>query len=255
MALELIILSEDSASTSEETVFRLLLKIFRKLNNNFDENKVFRRPTDEHITNGAIRGNLWKSTRAMDQSKIIDLIKYVSTELSRGRFVFWHIDGDRVWGNRRASENQQKFDEIILSAIKVKLGHLRESVNNFFLIVPFYSIEAWTYQNTIEARSLSKIKYSSKDLDIIESWAKDPKLLDEIEKVAESICLRKHHNLELVTSQHFTLSPHLVAQKSLHATLTLLGSSDKLRKSLCDIQYAWCTTQGVGTDEIDGGQA
>lgn len=66
-------------------------------------------------------------------------------------------------------------------------------------LVPFYSIEAWLYQNTAEARRLCEAS-CGRHLDKIASWEAVRGDLDEEPQPKEQLCLRGEHNLRLATA-------------------------------------------------------
>jgi len=65
--------------------------------------------------------------------------------------------------------------------------------------MPFYSIEAWTYQNTAVSVRLCNARYGGRDAAVFAEWAADPGRLDEVERVKEVAVLKGKHNLELAS--------------------------------------------------------
>jgi len=104
-------------------------------------------------------------------------------------------------------------------------------MKRLMLIIPYYSIESWLFQNTDVAIRLCREKHSGKDVDVFEGWAANRAKLDEEIKPKEMVCLRAKHNRELATTGFpFDLAHEL--KKSLKAAVDELSNSHDLRQAL-----------------------
>ena len=100
-------------------------------------------------------------------------LRTIATKLGReDGFVLFHIDGDRTWTDRATSENEAKFDKIVVARVRQLLqgrpGSTAEDaearLSRLFPVMPFYSIEAWLYQHTAVAIRLCCEKYNGRDV-------------------------------------------------------------------------------------------
>jgi hypothetical protein len=152
----------------------------------------------------AMRANRWKSSGKApgDHRRSVLLVRSIATKLREAMgFVAFHFDGDTTWRDRDSSGNAHEFRKGVIERVrKVLAEHSPESVENvskLIAIVPFYSIEAWLYQNTAVALRLCREQYNGKDVELFEQWRADPTLLDDVERPKELTCLGSRHNLEL----------------------------------------------------------
>ena len=163
-----------------------------------------------------------------DQRAIVALRKYLATRLGLpDSLVFFHFDGDVTWATRTASINREQFNRRVVQPVETLLaGIIGQSaaavrMRRLIEVVPFYSIETWTYQNTsvlvgICSRHCGAI--ASKHAKLYRSWASAPTLLDEVAKPKDVCCVANRCNLELVDN-HFPWTRLSAAGKSFAAVV------------------------------------
>jgi hypothetical protein len=228
-------LSEDSGKYGDLTVRALSEHIFRVLVPNCRLDLVRFEPEDQERLRGLVRGNLWKSTRAEDRRVRVDLISRIATKIAEKRpgFVIFHIDGDRPWANQDDSENRLKAMLLLMKPVLKLIKKRNKPYNGTHLIfmMPFYSIEAWLYQNDRRAIEILHEKYAGSHVAIFEEWASDRTLLDEVVKPKEGTPLRDGHNLELA-GEAFPAGEIFVAGKSFSACVERFRRCDGLLTAL-----------------------
>lgn len=103
--------------------------------------------------------------------------------------------------------------------------------------MPFYSIEAWTYQNTRHAKKICQEKYGGRDVKRFDEWERDRAKLDEVEKPKARTCLGSKHNQELAENAF----PHreACASKSLAAAVDTMGACEHLVAALRETWQTW----------------
>jgi len=167
-------------------------------------------------------------------------------------WAFFHFDGDRAWADRSSSENEAKFKERVWDRVRSLIRmHIEERAKEagenplseridaqatqrmarLKRIVPFYSIEAWLFQNTKEAVRLCELHYSGRDVEQFLEWEQDRLALDEVLKPKKAVCLGSKHNLELA-SNGFPAREIRAAGKSFAAAVQLLSQDAELREAL-----------------------
>ncbi|MFS8071802.1 MAG: hypothetical protein ACMG6S_35980 [Byssovorax sp.] len=114
-------------------------------------------------------------------------------------------------------------------AILKKNGMEHEAVARMIRLrrlTPFYSIEAWLYQNTIEARRLCATA-CGRHLEMIKEWEEKGGALDEISKPKEVLCLKDRCSHELA-SHGFPYEQAFAVGKSYADTVMHLVECDEL---------------------------
>ncbi|TKD12476.1 hypothetical protein [Polyangium fumosum] len=118
-----------------------------------------------------------------------------------GGFVIFHYDGDTTWARRAEAKTREQFDREIRNRVAQVLSGARRSpdeiaqkLGRIIECVPFYSIEAWTYQATAKAIALCREKHRGDDIPTFEAWGADRTKLDEVHKPKEKTCLGGEHN-------------------------------------------------------------
>lgn len=223
-----LVLGEDSAGDAHETLVALAKKIFRLVDDSYDWQQIRFEPPE---VKAALRGNLWKSKNPKDNQDRLDLIRYIATKLLEGEtsFVLYHIDGDRTWADREESENVRKFQAFIETDVRQFVEHRRRqtgrpiegafSLAQLLVMVPFYSLEAWVFQNTQLCRRLCEEHETckGKHAALFEAWQKDRTALDDILGPKEKICFGGKHNHRLAES--LDVDTVYYAERSLYETV------------------------------------
>ncbi|MFZ6177988.1 hypothetical protein [Nannocystis pusilla] len=108
-----------------------------------------------------------------------------------------------------------------------------ERLSKLFLLVPFYSIESWLYQNAVTATRLCRQNTACRGRCVaqLEAWEADRGLLDEVDKPKNRLCIRDRHNAELAGAG-YPLAAVIAAEKSLHDALTSMRGCVALTTAL-----------------------
>jgi hypothetical protein len=251
-----LVLTEDSGAKAFETLRSLAKELLKQVDEYVQTNRISFEPVRNELALQALHANVWKSTKARDRQKQIELIRTLATQVMlEDGWVLFHFDGDRAWGSRASSENVEKFQKLVcdrvLALVVSKLTELHRSdttpqylearararMTRLKTVVPFYSIEAWLFQNTREALRLCQERYGGRDVEQFQAWVQDRGALDEVLKPKEAVCLGAAHNLDLV-SNGFPTREVRAAGKSFEATVQALGQDAELRQALAQT-YAY----------------
>lgn len=241
--LTVLVLTEDSGEQAHATWELLLKKTFALLVSGVQTHRLKIDPQGER-ERAVTRGNLWKSTRPADQRKIVDLRRTIATRIledSPPGFVVFHVDGDRRWSERDGAENPRRFEEIIRAPVAAIVREhlvaegrpedLEERLRRLVLLVPYYEIETWLYQNIEEARR--RCCGAAEHLERLDRWAANRASLDEEirpKKVALP-CLEDRYNEAL--ARGFNAQVVFAAEASYHAAvLQLLEHAPELGRAL-----------------------
>lgn len=273
--LSILVLSEDSAKDACETITTLAKKMLLLVDQLCGTHLIRFEPQGELERQG-MRGNLWKSAKPSDRSKIITLGRIIAAKLLEREppgFVLFHFDGDRPWGEREQSENVAKFTGFVRTVVKEALfnalheqqralaaeiapaeerttrrfgrrwnrGQAQEgtpseelnpriaaALTHLLRLTPFYSVEAWVYQNTAEAARRCAAA-CGKHVEKIQGWETHRGALDDLPKPKDALCFGAEHNAALAGAG-FPSDEVFRADKSYAAAvLGLLDCAD-----LCD---------------------
>ncbi|WP_437806182.1 hypothetical protein [Sorangium sp. So ce1078] len=243
----ILVLSEDSAEGAHDTLVSLAKKILRLVDGSYDWQHVRFEPPEGEGVRKALRGNLWKSREPRDYRARLDLIGYIATKLleSDRAFVIYHIDGDRPWAEREASENVAKFRTFIETDVRQFVEHRRRqsgrapagdlALTQLLLLVPYYSLEAWLFQNTragarfCEESPACRGKHAS----AFQEWANDRGALDEVWKPKKAVCFEDRRNRQLAEGlDEDTVDAVYYAGKSLHNAVDALHRNASLLAAL-----------------------
>lgn len=163
-----------------------------------------------------MRGNTWKS--ADDRDRQVRLLRYIARRLSQpATFVLFHIDGDRPWSQHEDCENIRKFHRLILDRLpqvavagRAHTAALRDTspvappqpkLAHLLLLCPFYSIEAWLYQNFPAATALCQDAHGYAHRQCWEAWHAQPAVIEELSQPKLVCCLAAKYNLVLASRQ------------------------------------------------------
>lgn len=247
-SIQVLLLTEDTARDAHARFRALAGNILGFLDGHARLDHIAWEPPAEALAQGVLRANRWKSTKGEDQSKIVDLVRTIANYIldPMNGFVFFHYDGDCTWKRQHESDNAAKFQKVIVARVQNLVwsqlsqegltGQTLEAevsarMSRLRAMVPFYSIEAWLYQNTDEAKRICLETYRGRDIDQLDEWAADRGLLDEVNRPKEKICLGDQHNLELARNGFPTGLVYEVG-KSFTATMDALRSCSALAEAL-----------------------
>ncbi|WP_224244072.1 hypothetical protein [Hyalangium gracile] len=253
--LSILLLPEDSGADAFDTLQRLVKELLKQVDEHVQtqQDKITFEPVRNKEALQALHANVWKSTKLRDRNKQVELVRTLATQLLlENGWAFFHFDGDRTWKDRDSSENVTKFKEQVwvkvrqliqskLEEWEKKEGRRPESaalearatqrMERLKQTVPYYSIEAWLFQNTTEAIRLCETHYSRRDVEQFRKWELDRQALDEVVKPKESVCLGAKHNLALAT-QGFPAREVRSAGKSFAAVVQALSQDAEFCEAL-----------------------
>lgn len=246
----ILLLTEDGAAQAHATLESLTRKILRHLDPHCDLKPAMLEiePAAE-AAQAVARANSWKDPTRRD---LVWLRQYIATQLQgEFGFVIHHVDGDRPYARRGSSENVRKFDDMIRTPVGIILEgpppmrrsrrvppppppeSAQERLAKLFLLAPFYSIEAWLFQNTTAAARLCRQnpKCAGECADLLASWQADRGLLDEVEKPKKKLCFKDQHNATLAGAG-LPIEPIIAARKSLHDSILPMRDCTALTRAL-----------------------
>ena len=205
--VSILVLTEDSGKHAHGTMVALCKKMLQLVEPACQTQRIEFEPAKagaRHVVNG----NGWKS--AKKHRELVDLRRTIATKLGEpGGFVFFHTDGDCAWSRRGPNDVRDTFEARIAGPLRNLLltgGERRQPMSapevevllaRLRLLVPFYSIEAWLYQNIDVAIELCHAHHGGKDTDRLARWRECRHELDELRKPKDELCLQDRHNKEL----------------------------------------------------------
>lgn len=233
--ISIFVFAEDR---SDESLVALIKAVLRDIDPScrVDEQVIdFQRPEREY--RDLARGNAYKGA---SHDRLVRLHNYILGILAQDLgFVVFHADGDRIYEHRHTSENVAKYERRIRAPIASILEDtdlrsrprrrerrappptptisVQERLAKLFLFAPFYSIEAWLYQNTELAARLCRENASCthKCIERLNQWRTDRGALDEVDKPKQLLCFQDKHNAALA-SAGYPIAAVIAAGKSLH---------------------------------------
>ena len=237
--VSIAVLTEDSAKDAHEVVqclLRAMLKLVDQQAPLYDKKRIELKPSVDPEKQ-AMRGNMWQAHTSRDARILLQ--RYMERQLKRTDvegFVIVHVDGDRPYQQSKSgteSHNQARFERDILSKLRISLQNRPELLERVVLMVPFYSIEAWLYQNSKEALQLYAQHYAThtNDIERFRAWQQDPAVLDEIEQPKKTVSIADRFNRELA-SQQFPAQRVYEVEKSFHKSVERLRACRPLVAAL-----------------------
>ncbi|HEY0136191.1 MAG TPA: hypothetical protein VGB85_19035 [Nannocystis sp.] len=188
-----LVLTEDSGQKSFDVVEAVARKVLRLLGEGAAIDLVEVEPGDERARR-AMGFNGYRSTKPRDDHRRIDIAAAIVTQLLREdmpRFVIMHVDGDRRWSERGRApgpicELQGLFERNIVRRVREGLRQKGrpELLERLLYMIPFWSIEAWLYQNSTELQKIysEDPRRHERDAELLAAWREDPSGLDEVER-------------------------------------------------------------------------
>lgn len=253
--LSVLLLTEDSGSEAFATFQKVAKELLKQVDEhvNTQQERLTFEPVRSKEALQALHANVWKSDKARDRQKQVALVGTIATQLMlENGWALFHFDGDRSWANRNSSENMEKFRDRVWGKVRLRIlmeleeretragrpvvpNELEERANRLMTrlkqVVPFYSMEAWLFQNTREAVRLCAEHYRGRDAERFRDWEQDRTSLDEVLKPKEEVCLGAKHNLELA-SQGFPAREVYAAGKSFAMVVQELAQDEDLTEAL-----------------------
>jgi hypothetical protein len=124
--------------------------------------------------------------------------------------VFVHIDADGPWSTRDQThlcDNARRFTKEIVHRVAGFLAadarrtqrDETHRLQQIALLVPFWTLESWLFQNTREALRICQDPKYRDDAQHFELWQRSPHLLDEHERPKTTIRFGAKYNLRLAS--------------------------------------------------------
>lgn len=256
-----VLLTEDTSGQADETLRRVARHLLRAVRETLLTHRLRFEPA-EGGQRPILAANRWKSAGGRDESKVRDLCQWIATKLSRAedgapRFVLFHYDGDRVWSQRESCENADKFAQRIRAGVQNALvdppqrlplrkggvpagvttapksaEEIERLLRRLVEVVPFYSMEAWLFQNFEVAKANCRgHRCGGKHVPLLEAWQKGEPSLDEVSKPKEELCFRDQANADLA-GPGFPAVDLYLAGTSFYESVERLGQSPQLVEAL-----------------------
>ncbi len=204
------VLTEDSAGDAHQVIATLLKKIFLFMDSACQTQRIQFRPLEEPRLRIATLPPRWNSSDPKDEFYLRDLGLYIATQLLKSEppaFVFFHFDGDTKWSAREEGVNAPRFEERVRSRVRHRVravlakrqeeARLEPVMARLRVLVPYYCVEAWAYQNLDQASALCLASCGAHS-ELLDTWEADRAQIDEVEQPWGSLCLGKKHNAQLV---------------------------------------------------------
>lgn len=231
------LLSEDRSETTWRGLKVILEKLLRRFEDDGFTPRVHVLPSDPSVRPVLI-ANRWRNTTGQYESEKRELARYIARKISEpGGFIVFHYDGDTTWSGRARSLGRSQFERELrtrveqwLTSFKVPRDEIVRRMRRLVECVPFYCIEAWTYQATARAIAICRERHRGADVEKFEEWEADRGRLDEILKPKTASCLRDEHNEDL--ARHIPLGDVAQAGKSLTWFLWCLHACPDLDDAL-----------------------
>lgn len=241
--VEIRVVTEDGSPAAHETVSHLLRRMLQLVEPAFATNRLRALRHADAEEGQAAQPHRWHSKNERDRLLVKRLARTIATDLLASRFVLMHADADVKW-SERPSGYEASFRDNFVPVVRAGLlparaeprsprrtapapetrseEEIRRCLGRLVLIMPYWTIEAWLYQNTDVALRLCREKYQGGDIQKFLSWQNDRARLDNEEAAAlEQVCLGKHHNLDLASSGYPARDVY-EARASFHAAVEAL---------------------------------
>jgi len=211
--ISILLLTEDTGGAAHAVVRAVVEKLLFAAAGSLDISQIDFERAEERARQ-AMGFNLYKSTNPDDYRKQLDLAQTIATKLLRKgteTFVFVHVDGDRLWSQRGQQDgkalcdNHAFFARNVLRRVLLLLepGRHTELLQRILMVIPFWSIEAWLYQNTREVQRLCTLHAPRHDRDQpqFREWTADPAQLDDTSQPKMKVpTFKDKYNLQLAQS-------------------------------------------------------
>lgn len=254
-AVRVFTLSEDGSVATPKVQERLVRLLLGHLDPDADLSGVRVEELAPSLRD-AMTGTQWKRQRPVPNA-LLELHREIATRATQDRtFVTVHVDGDRPWSERKSGENERTLRGVFLEHLRRTLEQafpkdtntkaeeraerVERSLRRVLPIVPYYSIEAWLFQNTDELRACCRehpAAAASSCLERCDAWSNDRALLDEVRKPKEAVCVGSAANARLAGSlRRDAFNAACAASPSLAATVAEWRARDELTGVLASLR-------------------
>lgn len=205
--LAVLVLTEDTGDNAHDTVCAVVEKVLFLLEPGLDRQKLAFGKATERARAG-MGFNCYKSASGRDHDKKVDLAQAIARHLlvtDRDAIIFVHIDADGPWSTRdeiHLCANARRFSEEIVRRVAAILEQQQQPhrLDQIALLVPFWTLESWLYQNTREAlRICQEYPQYRGEAAHFELWQQRPHLLDEHVRPKDTVRFGSKYNLRLAS--------------------------------------------------------
>lgn len=227
----IMILTEDGSKQGFDTLRELARAILWALDPSANRSLVRITPSSDKAAQLGAQATRWKSRSPRDRQHQVALRSEIASQLQQGNYVFFHVDGDRPWAERQSSENASQLETFVTRPVAELLrgprrrggtppteAEAERMLRKLVFLIPYYSIEAWTYQNLAVARRVCAEKHNGEHLELFAYWSQDRGRLDELRKPKELCCLGDQYNAELAGT-HYPTREVVAVDKSFAACI------------------------------------
>ncbi|MDC0741927.1 hypothetical protein [Polyangium mundeleinium] len=202
----ILVLTEDG---HHEPLRALVRRMLRLVDPNHDSTSIDVQG-DHPQAQEAATANLAKGSH----KQRVALARAIATHIYiEANFVFHHVDADRCFSDpRRDVPENVTFHEKVLVAVHQHLESLRQKhsdsrapdsfMRRVKLLVPYYSIEAWLFQNTRVGRALCQKHHRGQHAGYWNVLEQDRRALDEIEKPKKNPCMDARYYVDLASKDY-----------------------------------------------------
>jgi hypothetical protein len=238
-ALSVLLCTEDSGGQAHATLAALVGAMLRLVDSECDADLIAILPADEEARL-ALGGRKARAWTAEGHRNRLRLAAKIADQVARDQpdgFVAFHFDGDRPWSKEPGDlRDYEKIRRIVIDRLAEPRRGDRtyppERIERLLLVAPYWSIEAWLYQNTPVAKRICVREHPrGRHRNQFASWEHDRASLDEVEKPKERCCLGAKHNQELAETSFPARAVH-EAGASFAATVERFRACAPLREAL-----------------------
>jgi hypothetical protein len=232
--LRILVLTEDGSRGAQTTIEALLRKTFELLVPGTGTHKIRFEPQSERERRVMV-GNGWKDRK---HRELVDLVRSIATKLLEDEggvpgFVVFHFDGDRPWSKRAAAENPALFEQRVAEPVHMLVrdtlarlereAELPRRLRRLVRLVPFYSIEAWLFQDLDQLRR--HCCGAPEHVALLDAWLARRSSIDEVDRPKEALaCVGSSHN--------FSAEKVMKAGASYEAAVTAMLEAEDLLAAL-----------------------
>jgi hypothetical protein len=235
----IMVLTEDHYPEPHRALVRAMLRLV-KPNHNAAKIDV---QGDDSRAQEAAQGNRGKNRKGPGHQQRVALARAIATEIfTPSNFVFYHVDADRCFSAPKVPKPENEvFFESVLLAVRQLLEALKEQhqdsrttdemIARVMLLLPYYSIEAWLFQNTRVGRELCAKHHRAQHVEKFDHWEQNRHELDECEKPKDACCLNTSHYRDLAMREYPARAVYAIG-KSFAETVDRLSNCASLRAAL-----------------------
>jgi hypothetical protein len=208
--LSVLVLTEDNGADAHATITAIVRKMLLLLEPRLDMQRLSFGRADERARAG-MGFNFYKSRNPRDRDKQVSLVQAIARHLliaDGPTAVFVHIDGDGPWSRHHPEhlcDNVLRFREKVLEPVQALLTRqgCSQYLEHLALLVPFWSIESWLFQNTRVALELCRQHHPryARAVPLFTGWQQTPEALDEQERPKDAVAFGSRFNRELAEQE------------------------------------------------------